>query len=146
MAVDAQVVNEIIQSADSLQPPGVMAGNGADAEPWQHLLSSTLKKNTVVLPSQAQVSVGAHIKLLGEQGITGIISMQTTSRGQFRHTVESYEKAKLLVLNGFDCKGERVSPHFVSAPTTQLHIHDAPIWISDGVLKAGSFTVWKANR
>ena len=113
-----------------------MAGNGADTEPWRHPSSSTLKKNTVVFPSQAQVSVEAYIKLLGEQGITGIISMQTTSTGQCRLTVESYEKAKLLVLNGFDCKGERVSPHFVSAPTTQLHIHDAPIWISDGVLKA----------
>ena len=113
-----------------------MAGNGADTEPWRQLSSSTLKKNTVVFPSQAQVSVGAYIKLLEEQGITGIISMQTTSRGQCRLTVESYEKAKLLVLNGFDCKGERVSPCFVSAPTTQLHIHDAPIWISDGVLKA----------
>ena len=80
--------------------------------------------------------MGAYIKLLEEQGITGIISMQTPSRGQCRLTVESYEKAKLLVLNGFDCKGERVSPRFVSAPTTQIHIHDAPIWISDGVLKA----------
>ena len=112
-----------------------MAGNGADTEPWRQLSSSTLKKNTVVFPSQAQVSVGAYIKLLEEQGITGIISMQTTSRGQCRPTVESYEKAKLLVLNGLECKGERVSPCFVSAPTTQLHIHDAPIWISDGVLK-----------
>ena len=62
--------------------------------------------------------------------------MQTTSRGQCRLTVESYEKAKLLVLDGFDCKGERVLPRFDSAPTTQLHIHYAPIWISDGVLKA----------
>ena len=58
------------------------------------------------IPSQAQVSVGAYIKLLGEQGITGIISMQTTSRGQYSLTVGSYEKAKLLVLNGFD-EGEQ---------------------------------------
>lgn len=108
--------------------------DGAGNEPWKSVSGNQLRANTVVFPALKSVKPSEYVHALEDHGINcpDILSVQVSAKGQCLVTFAKPDIADAIALRGFSLGKETISPRHFAERTIQLHIHDVPVWVSDG--------------
>ena len=123
--------------ASSSEPGGIGNHQQAEAEPWRKLSAVELRANTVVFRARKQVKLNQYVCALEEAGIDAaeILSIQVSTTGDCRVTLSKASIAEKVNCNGFRLGEENIFPVYYLSKShenfLQLHIHDAPVWLSD---------------
>ena len=119
--------------------PGSGSGPGGQpgGERWRLVSGRQLKSNTVTFPAQKQTKLSEYVKSLECSGVApkDILSIQVSTTGECRLTLASSKILDHVVNNGFSLGGHVLRPCPVSVKTIELHVHDLPIWVTDGALE-----------
>ena len=108
-------------------------------DPWRRLSARELMARTVVFPAVKDIKLATYVQCLEKHGIEAeaILSVQVSSSGQCRITFTESSLAILVSKNGFVLNERHISPECLAGtPNVQLHIHDIPVWVSDGAVEA----------
>ena len=113
--------------------------SSGEADPWRKLSARELRANTVTFAALKQVKLLDYVLALENHGVCAdsVLSIQISTKGQCRITLSEISVAQMVVSNGFRVGEHHISPEFFGSNNTiQLHIHDAPVWISDYAIEA----------
>ena len=121
------------------QPIGTSETERAgEVERWRLLSARQLKENTVVFSALKGTKLNDYVKALEAAGFSpdSILSIQVSVSGECRLTMADAEATSNLVEGGFSLGSHAFQPRRLEGKSLQLHVHDLPIWISDGVLES----------
>ena len=122
----------IMETTDTSREP-------AEVDPWRKVSARDLMARTVLFPAPKDLKLAEYVSCLEQHGIGAelILSIQVSSVGQCRLTFTDIQLAQLVVKNGFHINGQHILPKSLTENThVQLHIHDVPVWVSDGAITA----------
>ena len=117
-------------------PAGERPSEEQKQERWKFVSSADLKAQTVVFSAIQQVGPAQYLKSLEEQGFCDILSLQVVSDGSCRLTLGKSAMATEIISKGFFVGSHFLQPCAFGAPSVQIQIQDAPVWITDAVLNS----------
>ena len=111
----------------------------ASLDPWRKFSSKDLKANTIVFPATPRLKVVDYVDSRENHGISAekILSVQVSTASQCRITFSCNTIVDAITEHGFILNGSLVLPQpLAGAKSSQLHLHDIPVWVPDCVVEA----------
>ena len=126
--------SKVIDSSSGDPGTTASADNPVSVDPWRKLNAKQLRERTVVFKAEKGVQTPRCLESQ-EISCSQILSVQVSSSGQCRITFSETSVAQQISVHGFVLGSHLVRPSLAGqSNTVQVHIHDVPIWITDGVV------------